>query len=79
MGGWQFTYVLPRKNAEIPEFRVTGKDILNALITLGIDAQFNDRNDILVGSRKISGNARHLNSGYICLLYTSNKRKLYYI
>ena len=76
MGGWQFTYVLPRKNAEIPEFRVTGKDILIALITLGIDAQFNDRNDILVGSRKISGNARHLNSGYILhhgsLLYNTD-------
>ncbi len=75
-GAWQFTYILPRTGETVPEFKETGKDILNALISFGIKAEFNDRNDILVGSRKISGNARHLTSDYILhhgsLLYNTD-------
>ena len=39
--------------------------VLNALRSLGVDAEFSGRNDILVGGRKVSGSAKRTHEGRI--------------
>ena len=39
--------------------------VLNALRSLGVDAAFSGRNDILVGGRKVSGSAKRIHDGRV--------------
>ncbi len=58
LGGWQFTFISP-KNVEEISFAEYMTPVISALYNIGIDACFNGRNDILVGGKKISGNAQY--------------------
>jgi lipoate-protein ligase A len=57
-GGWQFSYIIKgRPQAEV-DFRTYAQPIIDALKVLGVEAYFNNRNDLLIGDRKFSGNAQ---------------------
>lgn len=57
LGGWQFTFITDNDDDQI-DFSEYLSPVLNALAALGIKAEFSGRNDILIGGRKISGNAQ---------------------
>lgn len=52
---FQFTFV----SKEDKSFEEFARPVIKALESLGIDAEFSGRNDILVNGRKISGNAQY--------------------
>lgn len=60
-GNLNYTFISKRQNGEI-NFEYFTSPVIEALRSLGLDAQLSGRNDILVNDRKISGNAQ-CNSG----------------
>ena len=58
LGGWQFSFISPGDAGEI-HFHKYLQPVLGALRALGLDAEFNGRNDLLIGGRKFSGNAQY--------------------
>lgn len=63
LGGWQFSFIVPGDEGDI-DFQSYLRPILRALDALGLDAEFNGRNDLLIGGRKFSGNAQYRKAGY---------------
>ena len=57
-GGWQFSFIARRDTDEI-RFQPYVSPILGALREMGVPAEFSGRNDLLIGGRKISGNAQY--------------------
>ncbi len=57
MNGWQFSFIVKRKGKM--EFETFTRPILDALRSLGVDAQLSGRNDLTIGGRKFSGNAQY--------------------
>ena len=62
-GGWQFSFIDHDASSDTIVFSAYTRPILDALQALGVDAQFNGRNDILIGGKKISGNAQYKLNG----------------
>lgn len=58
LGGWQYTFIQHTADRQI-EFLKYTTPILEAIRTLGADASFNGRNDLLVDGRKFSGTAQY--------------------
>ena len=58
LGGWQFTFIDRLRENEIEFQRYIGP-VIAALGSFGVEASFNGRNDLCIGSRKISGNAQY--------------------
>lgn len=73
---WQFSFITSKNRGEVKNFQVFTKPVIEALKKLGVPAEFNNRNDILAGGKKFSGNAqfstreRFLHHGSI--LYDTN-------
>jgi lipoate-protein ligase A len=61
-GAWQYTFIVKNYENNLIDFHVFTDPIINVLRTLGVDAYFNNRNDLLIDGRKFCGNAQH-NSG----------------
>ncbi|MGF3195729.1 lipoate--protein ligase [Facklamia sp. P13055] len=61
-GGWQFSFITPRpqgdKRHEAINFERFMQSIIQALQSLGIPAEMNSRNDLMIHGKKISGNAQ---------------------
>jgi len=62
MGGWQFTFI-EQGDADEIRFQTYTRPIVDALRALGVPADFNGRNDLLINGRKISGNAQYKLAG----------------
>ncbi len=58
-GNVNYSFIAPNAKTEGIDFSRYAEPILNALKTLGLTATLSGRNDILVGDKKISGNAQH--------------------
>lgn len=75
-GGWQYSYIMPNLRHEEIDFKQNSQAVVNALNALGAPAAFNDRNDILIEGKKVSGTARYVSNGGIVhhgsLLYNTN-------
>ena len=56
MDGWQFSFIIKRKGRM--EFATFTRPILDALDSLGIEAELSGRNDLVIGDKKFSGNAQ---------------------
>lgn len=56
--GWQFSFIVKRKGRM--EFETFTKPIIKALASLGVKAELSGRNDLVIGGRKISGNAQYV-------------------
>lgn len=57
MNGWQFSFIVKRKGRM--EFETFTRPIIDALRSLGVEAQLSGRNDLVIGGRKLSGNAQY--------------------
>lgn len=57
MGGWQFTFIDYGDGEEI-HFHEYISPVIDALRALGIPAEFNGRNDLVIAGKKFSGNAQ---------------------
>jgi lipoate-protein ligase A len=58
MNGWQFSFIVKRKGRL--EFETFTRPIIEALASLGIQAELTGRNDLTIGGRKFSGNAQYI-------------------
>lgn len=58
MNGWQFSFIVKRKGKL--EFETFTRPIIEALRSLGVEAQLTGRNDLTIGDRKFSGNAQYV-------------------
>ena len=58
--GWQFSFIIRNPGEHRMEFSHFTKPILEALHSLGVDAQFTGRNDLTIDGKKFSGNAQYI-------------------
>ncbi|KAA8679083.1 lipoate--protein ligase [Clostridium sp. HV4-5-A1G] len=76
LGTLLYTFIMPVNNFEDIDFSTTCRPIVYSLNKMGIKAELKGRNDILVGAKKISGNAQTVEGNVLCshgsLLYNSN-------
>lgn len=75
LGGWQYSFITKREDQEIQFQEYTGP-IISALREMGVDAEFNGRNDLLIAGRKFSGTAQYMHNGFTVhhgsLLYSTD-------
>lgn len=75
LGGWQYSFITKNEGQEI-QFREYTGPIIRALKELGVEAEFNGRNDLLIGGRKFSGTAQYMHNGFTVhhgsLLYSTD-------
>lgn len=79
-GNLNFTFIADRKGLSDFNFRVFVKPVVQALETLGIRAEFNGRNDLVLDGRKFSGNSQYVKRGRVlhhgCIMLDSNLDKV---
>lgn len=63
MGGWEFSFITKSNDKQI-EFSKYIAPIIDALNKLGVAAEFNSRNDLVINGKKFSGNAQCMMDGY---------------
>lgn len=63
LGSWQFSFIVPGDEGDI-DFQSYLRPVLRALKALGLNAEFNGRNDLLIDGRKFCGNAQYRKAGY---------------
>lgn len=75
LGGWQFTFIAPAQSEQI-SFREYTEPVIEVLQSLGVEAYFDGRNDIMVDGKKVSGNAQYMRNGFVVhhgsLLYSTD-------
>lgn len=59
-GNLNFSFILNGEEGKLVNFREYASPVLDFLVKLGIPAEFGQRNEMLVGGLKISGNAEHV-------------------
>lgn len=79
LGGFQYSFIQPQNKNRI-EFSEFVKPIIAGLDSLGVEAIFSGRNDLLVEGKKISGTAQYKELGYVVhhgsLLYDTDLEAL---
>lgn len=80
LGNLLYTFIQPVKNLEEVDFSKVCKPVVDALNKIGINAELQGRNDILIDGKKISGNAQTIEGNVLCshgsLLYNANLDRL---
>ncbi len=80
MGNLNFTFITDRKNIKGMDFRIFTEPVVETLKSLGVDAEFTGRNDILIGGRKISGNSQYVKRDRVmhhgCIMLDSDLEKV---
>jgi len=75
-GNLNFSFITRYQRSNFNNYRRFTEPIIRALRLLGVDATLNGRNDIVVGMRKISGNAQYITKDRMLshgtLLFNSN-------
>ena len=59
-GNLNFTFIRQSESGKQVDFRKNTQPVIDFLVSSGIDAKFEGKNDIKVGGFKISGNAEHI-------------------
>jgi lipoate-protein ligase A len=76
LGNLLYTFILPLKNLAETDFSRVCLPIVTALREMGIPAQLQGRNDIVIHNQKISGNAQTIEGNLLCshgsLLYQAD-------
>lgn len=80
LGNLNFSYFTQRKSEWVSNFKIFNDPIIEFLNSNGVEAQSNDRNDILIDSFKISGNAQHISGdqmiSHATLLYDADLKNV---
>ncbi len=63
LGNLNFTFVVKQHVSKVLDFGMFALPVIDALRHMGVDAQLNGRNDIVVDDKKISGNAQFHEKG----------------
>ncbi|MEX0681368.1 MAG: lipoate--protein ligase [Balneolales bacterium] len=63
LGNLNFSFITKYEQSRLHNFKFFNEPVLSALRLMGVPATMNDRNDILVGGKKISGNAQFSSRG----------------
>lgn len=78
-GGWQFSLITKGKADQI-DFKKYIEPIIDALNQMGVAAEFNSRNDLVIENKKFSGNAQCMRNGYTLhhgsLLFETNLEQM---
>lgn len=64
LGGWQYSFISKDTGSKI-DFKEYIGPVLSALKSLGITAEFNGRNDLVIDGRKFSGTAQYMHNGFV--------------
>jgi len=76
LGNLNYAFIANGSEGNLVDFKKFTQPIIDVLNTLGVDAQIGGKNDIRVGSKKISGNAEHVYKNRVLhhgtLLFSSN-------
>jgi lipoate-protein ligase A len=79
-GNVNFSFILNGEEGKLVNFRQYATPVLNFLQDLSVPAEFGPRNEILIGGKKISGNAEHVSRKRVLhhgtLLYSSDLEAL---
>jgi lipoate-protein ligase A len=59
-GNLNFSFIMNGKEGSLVDFRRFIVPVNDSLIALGLNSHIGERNDILIGEKKISGNAEHV-------------------
>ncbi len=59
-GNLNFTYIANGETGRLVDFKRFIKPVVDFLVTLGLNAEQGPKNEILIGDKKISGNAEHV-------------------
>ena len=60
LGNLNFTFIQKGDGERLVDFRKYTQPILEVLLSMGIEARFEGRNDLTIDGRKFSGNAEHV-------------------
>ncbi len=63
LGGWQFSFITKGRASQI-DFTKYISPIIDGLKKMGVKAEFNSRNDLVIKGKKISGNAQCMANQY---------------
>jgi lipoate---protein ligase len=78
LGNINFSFTQQGKNASLSDFEKFTRPIVQVLQSLGADARFEGKNDLMIDGKKIAGNAAHIHKNKIlhhgCLLFASQIR-----
>jgi lipoate-protein ligase A len=78
LGNINFSFTQQGKNASLSDFEKFTRPIVQVLQSLGADARFEGKNDLMIDGKKIAGNAAHIHKNKIlhhgCLLFASKIR-----
>jgi lipoate-protein ligase A len=78
--GWQFSFIVKEPGQRRIEFDVFMQPVLDALHSIGVNAEKSGRNDLVIGERKFSGNAQYLRKNVVLhhgsLLFDTNLENL---
>jgi lipoate-protein ligase A len=76
LGNLNFSFITINRKEDFHNFRKFTAPVIRVLQRMGVDAQLNNRNDIVVNGLKISGNAQYITIGRMLthgtLLFQSN-------
>lgn len=80
MGNLNYSLILDLEDSEKVAFKSFMEPMVECLKSLGLDAKILGRNDILIGDKKVSGNAQRLKNGRILhhgtLLFNSSSDRI---
>jgi lipoate-protein ligase A len=80
MGNLNFSFTKKGKDTNLSNFEKFTQPIVDMIQRLGADARFDGKNDLVIGDRKIAGNAAHIYRNKIlhhgCLLFSSEMRNV---
>lgn len=65
LGNLNFTFIVNDNNKDQFDFQTFTRPLVDALKTLGVNAEFNSRNDIAIDGKKFSGNSQYAKRGRI--------------
>lgn len=78
LGNLNFSFTQQGKDANLSDFEKFTRPIVEVLQSLGADARFEGKNDLMIEGKKIAGNAAHIHKHKIlhhgCLLFASEMR-----
>ncbi len=76
LGNLNFTFIVNEDGKEQFNFQTFTRPLVEALKTLGVNAEFNSRNDLAIDGKKFSGNSQYAKRGRILhhgtILFNSN-------
>ncbi|WP_303868144.1 lipoate--protein ligase [Acetobacterium wieringae] len=76
LGNLNFTFIVNETGQEQFDFQTFTRPLVEALKTLGVNAEFNSRNDLAIDGKKFSGNSQYAKRGRILhhgtILFNSN-------